>query len=276
MEKLGIKNGVIVDISNEAYHASSGVSRSALMDFKKSPYHYWWKHLSGMRAHEEPTPAMVMGEMTHVLSLEPENFSLRYAVIGEADRRTKQGREDHEKLVKNNPGKTLVKAMDVAIAQSMSNAVRGNSLAESLIKDAQIEKSIYFTHATTGIQCKVRPDIWQSSIVGDLKTTNDASFRAFQSSAFKYGYFLQAAMIEQALESLGLSLERFIFIAVEKDIPYATGLYLLDECALEFGRTLFDGLMEKMARCIDSGKWDGYGIQNLGVPTYAKYEEIEE
>ncbi|MDQ8040096.1 MAG: hypothetical protein REH83_06790, partial [Rickettsiella sp.] len=35
----------IYDISNEAYHQGPGISRSALMKFKRSPYHYWYEYI---------------------------------------------------------------------------------------------------------------------------------------------------------------------------------------------------------------------------------------
>jgi hypothetical protein len=36
----------VYDIQNDLYHGSYGLSRSALCEFKKSPWHYWHKYLS--------------------------------------------------------------------------------------------------------------------------------------------------------------------------------------------------------------------------------------
>ncbi len=269
------ENGVHI-ISNDEYHYSSAISRSALMDFKRTPYHYWYKHLSGEASHVEPTTAMVFGELIHTLSLERSQLNHRFAVMPKIDRRTNAGKLAYSEFLSVAKDKLVIDEETYAKALKMAKKLESNTLFDSITQDADIEHSIYFTHATTGIQCKVRPDIWTGSVVGDLKTTNDASYRGFQSSAYKYGYYLQAGMINQALYSLGIEMEKFIFIAIEKDEPYAVGLYALDDDAVFWGSQQFDELMEKVARCIESKNWPDYGLQNLCVPGYAKYENLPE
>ncbi len=277
LKPINYENGVY-EISNAAYHEASALSRSALMKFKKSPYHYWYEYLSGEAAHVEGTPAMVFGELVHTLSLEPHEFENRFVVAPECDRRTKEGKKIWSifQAALTNCDQVPVKAEEVEVAKRMSWKVRDNTLVDSLLEDSSIEYSVFFTHATTGIQCKIRPDIWNGGVVGDLKTTMDASYRAFQSSAWKYGYFLQAGMMKQGLYSIGIELEKFIFIPVEKEPPYAVGLNILDDEALDYGSQQFDKLMEQVARCRDSGNWQDYGIQNLMLPNYAKFYELRE
>jgi hypothetical protein len=54
--------GVYPSTTNEEYHAvKSYISRSALMDFDKSPYSYWAKHLNPDRPKKDATPQMVLG-----------------------------------------------------------------------------------------------------------------------------------------------------------------------------------------------------------------------
>lgn len=271
------KDGVY-DIPNDDYHASAGISRSALMRFKKSPYHYWYDYLSGEKTQSEATQALVFGELVHTLALEPKEADSRFVTAPSVDKRTKIGKQvwaqfSAAALAQN---LTVVKEEDMQLAMKMAKRVDDNTLANSLIEDASIEHSIYFTHATSSIQCKVRPDIWNGGIIGDLKTTADASMRAFQGSAWKYGYFLQAGMIKQAMFSLGIEMEKFIFIAVEKEEPHAVGLYLLDDEAINFGSQQFDVLIEMYARCKESNNWPNYGIKNLCLPGYAKFDDVLE
>ena len=274
-ESKNFENGVH-HIANDVYHSSHGISRSALMEFKRSPFHYWHRYLNPDNVRGESTPAMVMGNLVHTLTLEPEKFDDEFIVRPDVDRRTNAGKFAYNQWQATLAGRIGVTRDQLDEATAIAGAVRANELANSLLEDCKIEQSIYFTHRHTGIQCKVRPDAWNGSIIVDLKTTNDASFRAFQSSAFKYGYFLQAGMISYALDSIGIKMEKFINLAVEKTAPHAVGLFVLDEEAIVYGETQFDALMESYAKCLEKNSWPGYGLQVLTVPSYAAYEVIEE
>lgn len=274
-EKIQYDNGVHC-IANADYHSSSGVSRSALMEFKRSPFHYWNRYHSGLSdSSDSSTAAMVMGNLVHTMVLEPHKFDEDFVMRPDMDRRTNAGKMAFNQFTMTLAGRQSVTYDQVQVADAIQKSVLAQPMCEALLTGCKIERSIYFTHKATGIQCKVRPDAWNNGIVIDLKTTNDASFRAFQSSAFKYGYFLQAGMIHQGLESLGLSLEKFIFMAVEKEKPHAVALYVLDEEAIDYGVCRFNTLMEHYAECLKADRWPSFGLQVLTVPTYAQYEILD-
>ena len=272
MDKIVLNNGIFT-IGNDVYHASSGLSRSALMEFKKSPYHYEQKYLIESEP-KEPTTAMVMGNLIHTLTLEPDLFADEFVLMPKFDRRTNVGKLAYNAFQSTMCGRIAITDEDYTKALAIAKAVREHELGSQLLNNVDVEKSIYFTHKQTGIQCKCRPDAMSGSIVIDLKTTADASFRAFQSSAFKYGYYLQAAMIKQGLDSLGLSLESFVFIAAEKELPYAVGIYTLDEEAILWGENQFNEIMFNYASCLEKNKWPGYPLMNLTLPNYANYVTI--
>ena len=272
MTKAVYKDGVYA-LSNDEYHGSSGLSRSALMTLTKTPYHFYKKYLAVEREEVEPTPAMVLGELAHTLSLEPHMYDERFVIAPKCDRRTKAGKMQYSEFLVAKGPTQVIKQEDYDQAKAMADVVREDGLSMSLIKDARIESSIYFTHAQTGIQCKARPDIWLGSVIGDLKTTKDASHRSFQRSAWDYGYYLQAGMMHEALSSLGVDMQKFIILAVEKDEPYALATYIMDEEAIDHGRNQLQLLLEKYVRCLESQEWDGYGVQQLLLPTWAKFDE---
>lgn len=266
----------IHQISNEDYHASSALSRSALMSFKRSPFHYFNEYLVADRPAKEVTAAMILGELVHTLVLEPAEAQWRYAIKPEFDRRTKQGKYDYERWILGSGLKKVVNADLYKTAEEMAKQIIKQDLGINLIQYSKIENSIFFRHKITGIQCKVRPDIWNQTIVTDLKTTADASYNAFQSSAFKYGYFLQAAMIHQGLESLKIFMEKFVIIAVEKTYPYAVGFFVLDQDAIDYGIQQFNELMHHYQICARRDSFSGYGLKTLCVPSYAKFYEFQE
>lgn len=273
---MKLDNGIHI-ISNEEYHASEGISRSQLMEIKRSPRHYWYKFHSGQYVREEKKD-FAIGNAVHTMVLEPRSFEERFAIMQDINRRTNAGKEEYKEFVAQSHGMTILSQEDFQLSKNIADAVKQNADAMYLVLDSRIENSIYFTHQLTGQQCKTRPDAWNGSIVIDLKTTKDASYRDFQSSAYKNGYFLQAGMMYEAMKSIGQPLEKFVFIAVEKTPPFAVAIYILDDYAIECGLQEFDRLMGLLCQCESNNKWQDYGIQTLTVPGWANFDatlEIE-
>lgn len=262
---MKFENGIHA-ITNEQYHSSEGISRSDLVRFKKSPMHF--KHKQSLKE----TPSLIIGELVHTLVLEPQFFNDRYIVNPGFDRRTKEGKGAYAEFMLASEGKRIIESNHFDEADKIANAVNNHEFKKYLQEGYRVENSIYFEHELTGLQCKVRPDAWLGDIVIDLKTTTDASFRAFQLSAVNYGYYLQAGMIKRALESLNKPLKNFIFVAVEKEAPYAIGIYKLDDEALEYGANEFDTLMIELNKHIQANQFPDYGIQTLSLPAWLKTE----
>jgi len=184
-----------------------------------------------------------------------------------------QEKERRQQYKIENSHKTIVTHDLIYQAAAMTSRLHKNDTFMALLDGAKIEHSIYFIHERTGLQVKVRPDIWNNGIVGDLKTTDSAAPREFQSSAYKYGYYLQAGMIHEALRSLGIKMEKFVLPCVEKKEPHLEALYVLEQAGIEYGINLFNKLMDDYAICLMKDEWPGYGIQLLALPAYAQYEE---
>src|SRR5215813_11398325 len=89
--------GCYPNITNEEYHADKAyLSRSALMDFDKSPYTYWAKHLNPDRPKKDATPAMELGTAFHTLILEPHLFQKNYFIMPEKVLLKNVGKEAYE------------------------------------------------------------------------------------------------------------------------------------------------------------------------------------
>lgn len=141
-------------------------------------------------------------------------------------------------------------------------------------------------------------------IIGDLKTTEDASPEGFAKSIANWRYDVQHAYY---IDGTRLALEQgkcnppqegkaelsvywtdpvtgvlcrcrpdfwrgypkhFAFIAVEKKPPYAVGVYVLDSEGVEIGRAQYQHDLRVYAECVRSGEWPGYGdkIQTISIP----------
>jgi exodeoxyribonuclease VIII len=247
------------------------------MSFKHSPLNYHYDFISGMAPPFKITDALILGSYVHSLLLEPETIEKDFVEVEKLDLRKNVDKAKKKELdaymaLDENKHKMFVSPELIESAYGMANAIRNEPMFYKLVNGSKIEKSIFFTHKSTGLQCKARPDAWNNQIVVDVKTTSDASYRGFQSSALKYGYFLQAGMIKEALKSVGIEMTEFVIPCVESKPPYHTAIYTMDDDALSYGSSLFNDLMERLAVCLERDEWESYGYQTLSVPTYAFYD----
>lgn len=250
--------------SNADYHADPAVSASHLKEAMRSPYHYWARYLNPMRLPVEPTPAMRLGSLVHCAVLESDQLESRYGVC--APRNTKAGKEQAEQMAA--AGIEAVTASDMLTANRIADSVRSHPAAAALLAKGKAEQSFWWDDLPTGLRCKCRPDWYYGTTVVDLKTCQDASPSAFASSVAKFGYHIQAAHYLAGLHGA----ERFVFIAVEKDPPYACAVYELDLEAMALGRTMRDNALDVIATCRAAELWPGYGdtnVQTLSLPSWA-------
>jgi hypothetical protein len=288
------------DISNEDYHVSEGVSRSAIMEFKKTPFHYWNAYLNPDRpSREKNTEATIIGNAFHTIVLEPDKFKNRYVVkmpsaeklekvpllrdVGRdvydaAKKKHEEGKARQEQAEADfaflSEGKIILSQDSYDVIVSMKKRLLENEQAAALIEGAQYEKSIFWTDPHTGLMCKCRPDIWHLNMIGDLKTAASAASRDFQRSLYNYGYHIQAGMINEGLRIVhGIDMRDFIYIAQEKDFPHAHAIYKLDELALEQGVVDFKNTLLKIKICYEKNEWPSYPTQIITLPAYATIGE---
>ncbi|ELI1016388.1 PD-(D/E)XK nuclease-like domain-containing protein, partial [Salmonella enterica subsp. enterica serovar Cerro] len=81
-----IQPGIYYDIPNEAYHAGPGVSKSQLDDIADTPAIYLWRKNAPVDT--EKTKSLDTGTAFHCRVLEPEEFSKRFIIAQEFNRRT--------------------------------------------------------------------------------------------------------------------------------------------------------------------------------------------
>ncbi len=268
-------NDGVFDISNAEYHASAGISRSRLLDFKKNAHNYWFHNISGLAVEEEATPAMNLGSAVHTLVLEAKKWDDEFFVTHQKIK-PKKGTPPNQEMLDNAAGRIILSKEEHIQALNISTSLMNNDTAMALLSGCFIEQSIYFTHKPTGMQCKARPDAWLNGVAIDLKTAKNASHRAFQYAAMDRGYFLQAGMMFKAFESIDIEMQEFVFIVGEKEAPYSVAIYTLNQEGINYGVQLFDDLMQGLKHCLDNDRWPGYGIKELTVPKWISNDVLEE
>jgi len=76
-----VTEGIHKNLSSEEYHShKESISRSALMDFNRSPFHYWAKHLNSDRPKKRCNIFNNIRFSLHTFILEPHLFADEYAI----------------------------------------------------------------------------------------------------------------------------------------------------------------------------------------------------
>lgn len=243
--------GGLIDVPAEEYHAHPAISKSKMqLLIEKTPRHYYAAHEAG-DVELKTTSAMAFGSLFHTAILEPDLLDELYL---SCDRRTptakKQAAEE---------GKMLVLAKELELCRRMADSVFAHPSAAKLVEQATlIEGSAFWADPKTGIECKARPDMVLPAmgVVVDLKSTVCASFDDFFKQARRLGYHRQAAHYLAGCNAVGVGVDTFVFIAVEKEPPYAVAVYEaqgLDEGAADIAYAL-----RTIKECRESGRWPCY------------------
>jgi hypothetical protein len=144
-----------------------------------------------------------------------------------------------------------------------------NKEATLLINNSRIENSFFWVDKSSNLLLKARPDILHKNMIIDLKTTSDASPRAFQNEIIKYGYHIQFAMIRDAVEILeGNRIENFINIVIETKYPYNMAIYLMEQNAVDKGEIKYKQLCMDLKIALTTNEFKDYGIQTIGLPSW--------
>ena len=263
-------------MNEKEYRAADGISRSELWKIHESPEKFKW----AQEHPEPPTPALIFGQLVHKLLLQPENFSDEFVIAPNVDRRTKAGREEWAKFEAENTEKTALSEDIYNIALKMVNDCLAAPYVKKLLA-GQKEIPYFWTDDMTGEKCKVRLDclteVGDDLIIIDYKTTTNAETDTFIKSAIKYGYDFQAAMYIEGVKKCTGKKPRFVFIAQEKDPPYAVNIMQADELFIKRGYDSFRELLGTYHDCKINNNWFGYLgkyniLNSLCLPSYLAAE----
>jgi len=270
-----MKPGIYKDLDINTYHASVGLSSSGIRLLLKSPKKYWFKYISGLSVDDKSSDDQVFGNAVHTAILEPGAFDSRYFVT---EKITRSGKKWQDILAAAG-GKYVLFDTDYSAIQSILRSISEVSIVKQLIGNGNVEQSLYWNEQETGSLCKTRPDFFNEQCVIEIKTTRDASKSEFAKSIHNYGYHVQAAMQLDGIKSLtGSAPPYFMFIAIEKEVPFVTSAYLLSERDIEQGRRLYKKALVTYQDCINRNYWPGYGdqLEEISLPVWAIDEDLRE
>ncbi len=306
-----MKPGIFDNLPEMDYHHGEGLSASTLVEMDRSPAHCKAR-LDGLREKRTRALEIGQALHCAVLEperfrqdyiLAPNPLDKQYAdVVPVADARLKEhckqlSIKGYSKLKKEElkavilevapdtrfwdqiiadaeAKATVLSGTDMELCQGVMASVQAHEKAAKAFSKGIAERSIYWKDPATGILCRGRMDYYREDlgIVFDLKSCMDARYSKFQRDILNYHYHQKAAWYLAGCRAVGLPANGFAWLAIEKEPPYAIGLYMASDDMLAMGHSDMRGLLDQFADCQQSGIWPGYSDEfcTMELPEWAR------
>lgn len=229
---------IIPDESNAKYHANEALSRSDIDLFIQNPKKFCIYNVLGRKpqraekTYVKDTDYFEIGSALHMrLGEGLDEFTKHYIVKPAHIKLTlKAGKEWRKENVK---GRILLDTSVGTMIESICNSVAESAVLSKIIKLSKPELSVRGKINGLKLQCK--PDLLLENIqdqdildllgankgdnvIIDIKTT--ANLAGFDHSIKYYHYYRQAVFYQYLLQHAGIPTSKFVFLAIEKQVPY--------------------------------------------------------
>lgn len=240
------------------YFAHPAISNSKLSWYKQSPAHFKYFQEHG----QEDKPAYLIGGATHTVLLEPDTFKKNYYVLNENDRpepekdfRSSKNKQWKEEIMEAYSHKSIITVKEYDMIMLMMEQMQKNDQVKELLKDSTYEQEVFWTDPETGLACKKKVDISNTSFRADYKTTDNADPFKWQKKAWSFDYYRQAGFYD--LDEP----KEFWFIAQEKTAPYGISVHKCTPDMINYGKDESMKLLHQIKACIDADFWPSYEIK---------------
>lgn len=263
--RKGIEASFIPEINDAEYRKATGLSKSMLSHFLRSPAHY----LAHCEIGSEPTAAMQFGTAydAEILQKKPSDF---YAVMPDVDGRTKEGKAIKEQFRIDSAGKAVISPKEADLLPLMKKALYEHPTASKLLRNLTHKQVAVFGTYLAGshkVRLKGLLDGYneEDGIIVDLKTAEDSSPEGFRKAIWKFKYAYQDIQYRWLLNNAEKPVKEFVFIVQEKEPPFAVGCYSISVEDLDLTYQNWELAMCRFATCQGSGRYPAYSddIVNL-------------
>jgi len=272
----GIPSGgslVIVDLSNDLYHACDGYSSTQLRMVQRggTASLAWYK--SAPRD-ESKSGALSLGTAVHTAILEPARFDEDFVCAPDVNLRTSDGKAELAAFEEQceADGLAPMKSDDYRKVCLMRDSALAQPVIAALLQRGVAELSVFY-RTEQGVLFKVRPD-WFGELCGvpfvmDVKTTDDV--QDFGKSVEKYGYHVQAAFYSLVMNKVFGVEADFAFCVVGKSLEcgrYPVSLGLLEDADFDEGMLQVRETITQLEVCERDGFSADMGI--ISRPWWAR------
>lgn len=180
-------------------------------------------------------------------------------------------------------GKVPLLSSTVREVEAMVAKARAHPTVAEVLSGGRPEVSAYAIDETTWLMLRARLDYYRPEAPGvvsvvDYKTTTDATQPGFTKSSGLYGYPIQEAFYRYVLRLLGIEVDRFLFVAQEKDPPYRITVNEHQADDVRVAELLVHRAIAVWAECVATGRWPGLSedIQQIYMPEWRirEWEEL--
>lgn len=166
-------------------------------------------------------------------------------------------------------GKAIVKHSDACAAHKAVARLHEDEIISELlsVSKRQVQINVEYADPETGIVVPIKclldlmpdPRSKFGNMLGDLKTTFDASPSAWAKHVFWMGYANQAALYMDATNAAtGRQYDTWAHVIQESEPPYETARRILDAEFLQIGRATYLRQLVDYCWCLKKNTWPGY------------------
>jgi hypothetical protein len=268
--------GIVYGLSDSAYHSRPELSSTEARLLLQSPAKYRWRKDNPPLI--DDSPKFDIGKAVHAKVL---GQGAEVVVVDADDWRSRAARDARQEA--RDAGKAPLLTREFEAVNAMAESVLAHPTGKALLSqpgDTEVSLFADVDGVPTRSRFDFLPDRTERRTVAvDLKTTVDASKRAFESSVARYEYAVQRAWYLDDLRVItGESDAEMVFLAVEKEPPYLVAVYQVPSVWADKGHVMAARARSVWAQCNSAGEWPGYAptIQLLDEPTWHVYQFEEE
>jgi hypothetical protein len=266
---------LIRGLPSAEYHVIKAMSASMAVSLvEECPLKAWIGSAFNPDLVIERKPVFDIGTALHLAVLEPDAFESRTVLHDFAEYRTNESRAIRDSAYE--AGKTPLKPVEGALVAELRDSIMDAPEIARLLKQPG-DAEVSLTWEWNGLPCKARPDYLPDdcSFVLDLKTANTAEPRAMGRKALTEGWHIRAPWYMAGVKAVkGILPEHYWFAVVEKDAPYISQLYEMEDRALVRGEQLIERALDLFNECRIRGVWPKYreGSSIISLPGWAEFQ----
>jgi hypothetical protein len=223
----------------------------------------------------EPSDAMIKGTLAHLMCFEPERARSEVAIWTGGTRRGAKWNEFNEE----NAGRLIVPEKFWADCESMLERLLQDREFLRLVEEGQAEVAVFASES--GLQCRGELDWISTSGAGalcDLKTARDIGQSAFGRAFFELQYDVKMGCYRHWLQVNGYTVPTTYVFAVRNSAPWDATVIPIPDDVLDGGWQKAKRCIDHVARCLESGTWDGINgrepFGELWVPSWEMADEL--
>jgi len=248
-------------IHTDDYHGLDVLSQSRLKLLWDDAQLFHELYVGKSRRPSPPTPSMQFG-------IDVENFLFSSGVdvalvpdsvlqVDKNGKKSKAGQAYKEWFAAQAEGCTVMRQQEYRDFLEPLESIKANIDAcprvKSLIAGGEKKVKILWTYL--GAQLKSELDILHDNCIVDIKTAADVDPEGFSRQCANYGYHIQAAAYQLAVEQLTGKLLPFVFVAIANRPSYRVEAYTLSEKFMAAGRERFEEMIIYYQQCVERDEW---------------------